>query len=148
MTSSTSKSLAKKYCLVIPGRGYSPKARIAKVYKQKIKEIAKRRIPKPLDGRVRLKIEYLYSQSRHLLDSDNLSKTICDALKGVAYGDDSQVKHKEVIIINRNDRNEDFSITGVPLTLQIADLLADKKSFTIIRLRTISKRKSGQNTPI
>ena len=79
-----------------------------------------------------MKIEYVYSNPRHLLDSDNLSKTICDALKGVAYRDDSQVRRKEIALINRN---EDFTIRGIPLTLQIAELFANKESFTIIRLR-------------
>ncbi len=126
------KSSAKKYSLVIPGRGYRPRARHAQDYKDKIRKIAQKRIPEPFNGKVTMKIEYVYSNPKHLLDSDNLSKTICDALKGVAYGDDSQIRRKEIILITRN---EDFTIKGVPLTLQLADLFANKESFTIIRLR-------------
>ena len=130
--SSTRKSPANKYCLVIPGRGYRSRAQHAEDYRSRIRKIALKRIPEPFDGRVTMKIEYVYSNPRHLLDSDNLSKTICDALKGVAYRDDSQVRRKEITLINRN---EDFTIRGIPLTLQIAELFANKESFTIIRLR-------------
>lgn len=139
------KSSANKYCLVIPGRGYAPRAQHAPHYKEIIRKIGQKRIPQPFHGEVIIRIEYLYSSHRHLLDSDNLSKTICDALKGVAYKDDSQVIHKEITLI---DRKSDFSIKGVPLTLQIADLFANKESFTIIRLHKVVQESNAQNTLI
>ena len=127
----TKKLPANKYCLVIPGRGYAPRALHAPDYRQKIKKIAQKRIPEPFCGEVKIRIEYLYSNRSHRLDSDNLSKSIFDALKGVAYKDDSQIVNQQVKLININSS---FTIRGVPLNQQIADLFTNQESFTIIRL--------------
>jgi Holliday junction resolvase RusA-like endonuclease len=140
-----SKSYANKYCLIIPGRGYAHTAEHAKQYKEKIKRIAQQTIREPFGGEVDIRLEYLYRNRLDRLDGDNLLKTICDALEGVAYTNDSQIVHHEVSAININSS---FTIRGVPLDQQIGDLFANKESFTIIRLRIVSKRKSAQTTPI
>ena len=75
------------------------------------------------------------------MDGDNLLKTFCDALKEVAYRDDSQIVHHEVSF---HKRNSNFRITGVPLTLQIADLLANKETFTIVRLRQVAEKTNSE----
>lgn len=139
------KASVNKYCLVIPGKGYSPKAEHAQAYKAQIKGIARKQIPEPCHGAVEIKLEYLYRSRADRLDGDNLLKTVCDALKGVAYKDDSQIVHHEVAAINMNSS---FIIRGVPLDQQIGDLFANKESFTIIRLRKVSKGRSAQTTLI
>ena len=128
------KSIANKYCLIIPGRGYAYRAHHARAYKDKIYRIAKRRISRPFEGDVEIRLEYLYRNRRESIDGDNLSKTICDALKGVGYNDDAQIVHRDVRTINMNSS---FKITGVPLDQHIADLFANRESFTIIRLRRL-----------
>lgn len=128
------KPFVNKYCLIIPGKGYAPRAEHAQNYKQTIKKIAKREMPEPFNGKVDIRLEYLYRNHRDRLDGDNLLKTICDALKGVAYKDDSQIIHHEVTSINTNSS---FTIKGVPLSQQIADLFTNQEPFTIIRLRKV-----------
>jgi Holliday junction resolvase RusA-like endonuclease len=140
-----SKSYANKYCLIIPGRGYAHTAEHAKQYKEKIKRIAQQTICEPFSGEVDIRLEYLYRNRLDRLDGDNLLKTICDALEGIAYTNDSQIVHHEVSAININSS---FTIRGVPLDQQIGDLFANRESFTIIRLRIVSKRKGAQTTPI
>ena len=120
------------YCLLIPGRGYSPRARHARAYKEQIKKIARKKIRDSFDGKVAIKLEYLYWERTDKIDGDNLLKTICDALKGVAYEDDGQIVDHRVRTINGNSS---FTITGLPLDLPIADLFVGKKPFAIIRLR-------------
>jgi len=57
---STRKSSPNKYCLIIPGRGYAHTAEHAKQYKEKIKRIAQKSIPKPFNREVDVRLEYLY----------------------------------------------------------------------------------------
>ena len=130
------KIQASRYCLIVPGKGYSPKSDHASKYKEQIKKIAKRQIPEPLYGEVEVKLEYLYRNYRDRLDGDNLLKTVCDGLKEAAYDDDSQVIDQRVKIINMNSS---FAIRGVPLDQQIAGLLANRDPFAIIRLRQIAQ---------
>ena len=133
----TRKPSTNKYCLIIPGRGYAHTAKHAKQYKDTIKRIAQQKIREPFSEEVDLRIEYLYYKHEDRLDGDNLLKTICDALEEVAYTNDSQIVHHEVTAININSS---FTIRGVPLDQQIGDLFANKESFTIIRLRKVSRR--------
>ena len=141
----TRKSSASKYCLIIPGRGYAHTAEHAKQYKKKIESIAQKNIREPFSGEVDIRLEYLYCNRGDRLDGDNLLKTICDALEGVAYTNDSQIVHHEVTAININSS---FTIRGVPLDQQIGDLFANKESFAIIRLHKVSKRRGAQTTSL
>jgi len=62
--------------------------------------IAARGVP-PLTGRVSVEIDFHFSRNRgkgH--DVDNLSKTVLDALNGLAYADDSQVVHLDAAIFD------------------------------------------------
>lgn len=123
------KSPEGEYCLIIPGKGYSSRADHARDYKTLIKGIGSKRITEPFGGAVEIKLEYLYLHRADRLDGDNLLKTICDALKGVAYKDDSQIVHYEVDTININSS---FAISPVPNVQQVADLLTSGSPFTII----------------
>lgn len=123
-----------KHCLIIPGRGYSHTSEHSSIYKEKIQRIAHDKIKKPYYGNVEIQVEYLYRNKNERLDGDNLLKTICDALNGVAYFDDSQLIEHRIRTINMNDS---FEIKGLPLTQQIADLFSNREAFAIIRLRKV-----------
>ena len=50
----------------------------------------------PLQGLVRVDLEF-WKSKRGKPDGDNLYKLVTDALNGVAYGDDKQIKEHEVL---------------------------------------------------
>ena len=52
----------------------------------------------PYDGAVRLHI-VLWLPDNRRRDVDNCAKSICDALNGIAYGDDSQI---EELVVRRH----------------------------------------------
>jgi len=45
---------------------------------------------------------YYFHWGRERIDGDNVLGPICDALKGLAYEDDSQVVRHEITLINMN----------------------------------------------
>lgn len=66
-------------------------------------------------------IIYLYKEEKNL-DADNISKPIWDALKGVAFHDDNQIKIRSVVSLNMNQ----FQIYEVDMDGIIdADLIYD-----------------------
>jgi len=123
----------KSHIFIIPGRAYAPRSHHAPHYMNRVGEIVSQYISTPSTDPIDLRLEYLFRESRNRLDGDNLLKTFCDALKGVAYEDDSQVRHHEVTLHNMNSS---FSIKGVPLTDEIADCFS-QEAFTIVRLKKI-----------
>lgn len=135
---STKKTPSNQYCIVIPGRGFSHTAEHAKQYQEKIRKIAKQKITKPFSDEVDVKLEYLYAKRDERLDGDNLLKTICDGLEGVAYENDSQIIHHEVTVINTNASS---IIREIPHNEQIGDLFANQQSFTIIRIKKARKKR-------
>lgn len=126
----------KNYIFIIPGKAYSPHSGHAPSYKNEIKQIASQCIKSPLSGRIDLRLEYLYRESKNRLDGDNLLKTFCDALKGIAYIDDSQVHHHEVTLHNMSSS---FTIKGVPLNDEVIDCFS-QEAFTIVRLRIMNSQ--------
>ena len=124
----------KNFIFVIPGKGYAPRSHHARNYIDDIKQKASQYITKPSTNAIDLRLEYLYRDKRNRLDGDNLLKTFCDALKGIAYLDDGQVHHHEVTYHNMNSS---FTIKGVPLTDEVADCLS-QEAFTIVRLKLMN----------
>lgn len=61
-----------------------PLAVVIDAYFEPVKSISKKKRKQMLDG-------LIYPTKKP--DSDNIGKVICDALNGVAYGDDTQVVH-------------------------------------------------------
>lgn len=61
-----------------------PLAVVIDAYFEPVKSISKKKRKQMLDG-------LIYPTKKP--DSDNIGKVICDALSGVAYGDDKQVVH-------------------------------------------------------
>lgn len=62
-------------------------------------EAARQRMSLPIDGRFVIRMAF-YSSAKptaaHPGDWDNLAKTVCDGLNGVAYADDSQIDQARV----------------------------------------------------
>ena len=121
----------KNIIFIIPGKAYAPRSRHALSYINEIKRIASQYITNPSIDPIDLRLEYLFRENRNRLDGDNLLKTFCDALKGVAYVDDGQIHHHEVTLYNMSSS---FTIKGVPLTDEVVDCLS-QEGFTIVRLR-------------
>ena len=120
----------KNRIFIVPGRAYALRSLHAPGYKRTIKTKASEHFKVPLRGKIDIRLEYLYRNSEHKLDGDNLLKVVCDALKGVAYDDDSQVHHHEV---SAHNLDSSFTIRGVPLTEEIIDCFS-QEAFVIIRL--------------
>lgn len=123
----------KSHIIIVPGRAYGPRSHHAPIYKESIKYRASQHIKEPFDGNIDIRLEYLYRNSGNKLDGDNLLKIVCDALKGIAYIDDSQVQHHEVSAYNMNSS---YTIRGVPLTEEVIDCFS-QEAFIIIRLKVI-----------
>lgn len=79
-----------------------------------------------------VKVHYYYSDSKFRVDGDNLLKIICDALKGVAYEDDSQIDSHQVERVNTGSS---VVITDIP-TPSLFDYM-EQKDFVIIELGEI-----------
>ena len=124
----------KKFIFIIPGKGYAPHSHHAGNYIDKIKQKASQYIMKPSIDAIDLRLEYLYRYKENLLDGDNLLKTFCDALKGIAYLDDGQVQHHEV---TRHNMDSSFAIRGVPLT-DVVGVCLSQEAFTIVRLTVMN----------
>ena len=65
-------------------------------------------------------------------DTDNISKPICDALKGIAYHDDNQIMDR---IARRRDINGSFRIKGVDPKVAIA--LSEGNDFVSIKIEKV-----------
>lgn len=126
----------KNYIIIVPGKAYAPHSRHALLYKNEIKQIVSQYINSPISGRVDLRLEYLFRESKNRLDGDNLLKTFCDALKGTAYIDDGQIHHHEVTLHNMRSS---FTIRGVPLTDEVIDCFS-QEAFTIVRLQIMNSQ--------
>jgi len=93
-----------EYGFVVKGRAFSSRARrkTKDRYKDKIRKSAQKVLPPtPTKEPVVLRL-YYYHWGRHQIDHDNLSGVISDALKGLAYEDDSQVIDSQTILVNMN----------------------------------------------
>jgi len=119
---------------MVPGRAYAPGSHSAKKYKESIRLAASPKIRRPLQGSLFIKVHYYYSDSKHRVDGDNLLKIVCDALKGVAYGDDSQIDSHQVERVNTSSSTV---ITDIP-TPSLFDYM-EQKAFVIIELGKLSQ---------
>ena len=123
-------SIKANYIFLIPGKAYAPSSYHVSKYKETIKQVASKNMPRPLEGAIDLRLEYLFRETKNRLDGDNLLKTFCDGLSGVAYVDDNQIHHHEVTLYNMNSS---FKLTGVPITEEVIDCFS-QEAFVIIRV--------------
>ncbi|MBA7697592.1 hypothetical protein ES703_106259 [subsurface metagenome] len=91
---------SKLFEIMIPGRAYAPRSREASRYKATIKDIASKNKVRKLKSSLSIRIIYCYSNTQFRLDGDNLLKIVCDALKGIAYEDDSQIDSHHIDRLN------------------------------------------------
>jgi Holliday junction resolvase RusA-like endonuclease len=71
------------------GRRYTPAK--TRDFQKKVKEEANKIFKEPMEGDLVMGINYHFGDNRRR-DVNNYDKVICDALNGIAYGDDSQIK--------------------------------------------------------
>jgi Holliday junction resolvase RusA-like endonuclease len=119
-----------EYRIVIPGRAFSFRSPHAKAYKAKIRRFAKSTVRRPLPGRnIEVLVDYFRTSKTHP-DMDNISKCVLDALNGVAYKDDQQVRLQSSI--------EHF--LGAPIhifedTVDLVKPLIRYKEYVFVRVR-------------
>jgi Holliday junction resolvase RusA-like endonuclease len=120
-----------EYNIIVLGRAYSYKAK-NKSYQSAIKHFTALKIPTPLtESRLQVKIDYFFNMDNHRVDSDNLSKNVLDALKGVAYIDDNQVEEK---ISTIHDRKHSITVEQ-PYSEETFDYLDKNEEFLSIFIR-------------
>ena len=118
---------------IVPGIPRAHRAHSAAPYKEHVRQEAPRHIEEPLTRRdVVLTLRHFYT-SRNLLDLDNLQKTIFDALKGVAYRDDSQI-----VRVTAERYNISITYEGEDLTEEEIEALVQGGDFLSITVSTRS----------
>jgi hypothetical protein len=96
---------------------------------QKVQDEAVKHFRVPLDyDDILIKIRFFYTGITRL-DSDNILKPICDALNGIAYIDDNQIRRHEV---EKSSLMDAYRILRAPKEVAIA--LTIEENFVWIRL--------------
>lgn len=72
------------------GKGFTYTPPRSRAYKTLVGAHARRANLRPLAGPVHVRLDFFRATSRRC-DWDNLAKSICDALNGIAWRDDSQI---------------------------------------------------------
>jgi Holliday junction resolvase RusA-like endonuclease len=121
-----------EYRLVLPGKAVSFRSPKAGVYKSLIQDAAHRIFVKPIAGDiVEVRLDYFHL-SRRRMDMDNIAKCVLDALNGIAYVDDRQVRLQSA---------EAYSLASViRITQGVVDLikpLAQHEEYLFIRVREV-----------
>src|SRR3712207_4836416 len=81
-----------EYRIVIPGKAVSFRSPKSGDYKNLIRDAAQRIFARPIVGDiVEVRLDYFHL-SRRRMDMDNIAKCVLDALNGIAYVDDRQVR--------------------------------------------------------
>jgi Holliday junction resolvase RusA-like endonuclease len=123
---------ALEYRLAVPGKPESFRSRKSKDFREKIKKYAELIIHEPIIKGVEVYVDYFHRRNRKM-DMDNISKNVLDALNGIAYKDDRQVK-------NQNSRAHDIRniITITDLPLDAVKPLKEWDEYIFIRIREIN----------
>lgn len=124
-----SHKTVEEYSILVPGKAYAPSSRHATSYKASVRREASRKILRPVQGSLYIRVLYYFSDPKSRVDGDNLLKIICDALKGIAYQDDSQIDDHRVIRRGLNSGTKIIDIARPSLIDYIA-----KGDFVIIEL--------------
>ena len=121
-----------EYRIVIPGKAVSFRSPKSGDYKKLIQQAARVIFAKPIVGDIdEVRLDYFHL-SRRRMDMDNIAKCVLDALNGIAYVDDRQVRLQTA---------EAHSLTSVVLiTHGVVDLikpLAQYDEYLFIRVREV-----------
>lgn len=95
---SHSDILREPVCIIIEGRAYSRRSTYYKKYQKRISQEAQKNVKGPsCESNLYVKIDYFYKKGE-AIDADNLEHNVLDALKGVVYVDDRQVKETKTYL--------------------------------------------------
>jgi Holliday junction resolvase RusA-like endonuclease len=104
-------------------------------WKDQVASVARNVFSSPLRGKnISIRITVYYNGFPSF-DTDNISKPIIDALKGVVYRDDKQVMDR---VARRRDMEGAYRIKGVDIKL--AEAIAKGDDFVCIEINKLSKR--------
>jgi len=120
--------------VIVKGRPASVGAssRTRRSWQAQIESEARQLFATPLqDSDLRITITFFYNALPDS-DTDNISKPICDALKGIAYNDDCQLMERNA---RRRDINGSFQIKGIDPEVAVA--LAEGEDFVAIEVEKI-----------
>jgi crossover junction endodeoxyribonuclease RusA len=101
-------------------------------WKQRVRSAAERAISRlgpPYTGPVRLTIQHFYDGEKPILDGDNMLKPIQDALQGLVYVNDRQVRSSEC---DQLKIDRPFSMPGVSAVLALS--LIEGREFVHIKV--------------
>lgn len=121
--------------VVVKGHPVSINAstRSKSTWRQKVVDAASIVFTEPLeDDDLRVVITIFSNEA--IGDTDNYSKPICDALKGIVYNDDSQIMERNA---RRRDLNGSFHIKGVEPTVAVA--IAEGQDFVSIKIEKVGE---------
>lgn len=125
-----SKSRAREWRLVIPGRAYSLRSPAAAEYKAQIARIAREVFPEPLKCPVNVSLDYFHRGNRRM-DMDNVSKCVLDALNEVGYLDDRQVEAQ-------SSREHDLrNVVRLSDAVDVIKPLRDHSEYVLVRMREV-----------
>jgi Holliday junction resolvase RusA-like endonuclease len=91
-----------EYRLWIPGTPKSRQSTTFQRYRDSIQRVARQQFPAPLNGNVEVEVVFA-DKGSPCPDTDNVLKPIMDALKGIAYRDDSQVVSAKAHLLPPDD---------------------------------------------
>ncbi|MBI2886121.1 MAG: RusA family crossover junction endodeoxyribonuclease [Chloroflexi bacterium] len=101
---------------------------------EQVREAAKPKFSTPRDDQdLKIQVTFFYVNPR-TLDVDNMLKLICDALKGIAYNDDSQLSDAHA---RRRDIQGSYRLEDVPV--ELVEALADGEEFVFIEVSTLGE---------
>ena len=103
------------YSLWIEGMPRSLSAEKKAGYMERVRQVAAQQVASPLRSG-RLDIDIIFAAKDRLLrpDVDNIAKPILDALKGVIYDDDRQVRSVRIVAVPLDDASR---FSGQPVTV-------------------------------
>ena len=102
-----------------------------RVYYKKIRDCASAVIQAPSLSRY-LEIEVIFRRSRSMrLDADNILKAILDALQGVAYRDDNQIRAVRAVVFTDEDAFGIGASVDMGILSRILTTQKDKREFLI-----------------
>lgn len=93
-----------RFRIWVPGRPLAVGSGSRNRYRQSIADAARATVPAPTRSRrVDIEVWFVVWERRRRADVDNVLKVILDALKGIVYDDDAQVRSVRVVALPLDD---------------------------------------------